>query len=172
MRSAYVPLHTMIRIRPVCVAAASAAANDPTGSALVPVPLAPCLRNTEYFSSTRQTSVAGDASGTYSAILARRGVALADASLSRFDGRIAYVIGGRAKDPKPLFFVEKDAFQPLRLVSSEGGGALVDVRLLSWGSPMGGDWFPGAVEVWRGEAALLRFATEKTVANGKLDPSF
>ncbi|HEY6099436.1 MAG TPA: hypothetical protein VIW03_08405 [Anaeromyxobacter sp.] len=114
------------------------------------------------------TPVAGDASAAYAAALGRRGVSLADASLARFDGRLAYVIGGRAKDPKPLAFVEKDGFQPLRLVAAEGG-ALADVRLLGWGSPMGGDWFPGAVEVWRGEAAALRLATEKTVANPKLD---
>lgn len=113
------------------------------------------------------TPVSGDAAAAYAAALGRRGVSLADASLARFDGRLAYVIGGRAKEPKPLAFVEKDGFQPLRLVAQEAG-ALADVRLLGWGSPMGGDWFPGAVEVWRGEAATLRFATERTVANPKI----
>jgi hypothetical protein len=113
------------------------------------------------------TQVAGNATGAYASVLQRRGVALAHASLGRFDGRIAYVIGGRARDARPLLYVDKEGFQPLRILSGEGG-ALLDVRLLGWGSPMGGDWFPRAVQVWSGDAALLRFATEKTRANPKL----
>lgn len=113
------------------------------------------------------THVAGDASESYGAALSRRGVGLTDATLGRFDGRIAYVVGGRAKDTKPLLFVEKDGFRPLRLLAQEGG-ALLDVRLLGWGSPTGGEWFPRAVEVWSGDALLLRLTTEKTVQNPKL----
>jgi hypothetical protein len=113
------------------------------------------------------TPVAGDATGPYATALGRRGVALTGAALGRFDGRIAYVIGGRATEPRPLLYVEKDGFQPLRLLSTEGG-ALHDVRLLGWGSQMGGDWFPRAVEVWTGDTARLRFTTERTSANPKL----
>lgn len=113
---------------------------------------------------------AGDASDAYAAALARRGVALADATLGRFDGRIAYVIGGRERDAKPLLFVDKDGFQPLRLVAPEGG-ALQDVRLLGWGSHVGGDWFPRAVEVVEGGAPRLRFTTDRARANPKL-PDF
>jgi hypothetical protein len=113
------------------------------------------------------TRVAGDATGPYATALGRRGVALSDATLGRFDGRIAYVIGGRATETRPLLYVEKEGFQPLRLLSTEGG-ALHDVRLLGWGSQMGGDWFPGAVEVWTGDTAALRFTTEKASANPKL----
>jgi hypothetical protein len=109
----------------------------------------------------------GEPGEAHAAILARRGVALGDASLGRFDGRIAYVVGGRAKDAKPLLFVEKDGFQPLRLVSQEGG-ELLDVRLVGWGSPMGGDWFPRAVDVFAKETPLLRLDTEKATANPKL----
>ena len=113
------------------------------------------------------THVAGDASGAYAAALSRRGVALGDSTLGRFDGRIAYVVGGRATDPKPLLFVEKDSFHPLRLVAQEGG-ARHDVRLLGWGSPTGGDWFPRAVDDWSADALRLRFTTERTVQNPKL----
>ncbi len=109
----------------------------------------------------------GDASGAYAAALSRRGVPLVDASLGRFDGQIAYVIGARADDPKPRLFVGKEAFQPLRLVA-EDGGALRDVRLLGWGAPTGGDWFPRAAEVWEGDRAKLRFTTERAAANPKL----
>jgi len=113
------------------------------------------------------TSTAGDASVAYSAALARRGIALGDESLGRFDGRIAYVIGGRTREPKPLLYVDKDTFQPLRLMAPEGG-AMQDVRLLGWGSPTGGDWFPRAVEVYQDDTLRLRFTTEKATANAKL----
>lgn len=112
-------------------------------------------------------STSGDAAAAYAAALGRRGVALQDVSLARFDGRIAYVVGGRAQEAKPLLFVEKDGFRPLRLVAAEGG-ELRDVRLLRWGSPIGGDWFPGALEVWRGERTELRLAVERASANAKL----
>jgi hypothetical protein len=109
----------------------------------------------------------GDASSAYAALLSRRGVALGDATLGRFEGRVAYVLGGRARDPRSLAFVDKETFQPLRLVAA-GSGPPVDVRLLGWGSPTGGDWFPRAVEVWEGPELRLRFTTEKAVANPKL----
>jgi hypothetical protein len=110
---------------------------------------------------------AGDPSGAYAAALGKRGVALADATLARFEGRVAYVVGGRSRDTRPLAFVDKETFQPLRLIAPEGG-ALLDVRLLDWGSPTGGDWFPRAVEVWEGNEVRLRFTTERTVANPKV----
>jgi hypothetical protein len=115
---------------------------------------------------------AGDATDAYSASIGKRGVALGDVSLGRFDGRIAYVVGGRAKDAKPLLFVDKDGFQPLRLLAAEGSD-LVDVRFLGWGSPTGGDWFPRAAEVWAREALALRFTTERASPNPKLaEPLF
>ena len=40
---------------------------------------------------------------------------------------------------------------------------MLDVRLLGWGSPTGGDWFPRAVEVWRDGEVQLRFTTERAV---------
>ncbi len=110
---------------------------------------------------------AGDATPVYSATLGRRGITLAEASLGRFDGRLAYVIGGHEKDAKPMLFVDKDGFQPLRLITAEGAD-LVDVRFLGWGSPTGGDWFPRAVEVWAKDALSLRFSTERATANPKL----
>ncbi len=113
------------------------------------------------------TQPAGDASAAYAAALARRGVAIGEVSLGRFDGRIAWVLGGRAKDAKPLAWVEKEGFQPLRLLSAEGG-PLQDVRLLGWGSPAGGDWFPRAVEVWSGGRVRVRLHTEKASPNPKL----
>ncbi len=101
--------------------------------------------------------------------LARRGVKLDQTALGRADGRIAWVIGGQPgpKRAQPLAWFDKESFLPLRLAVQEGG-ALYEVRLVDWGSPTGGDWFPRAVEVWEGEALLLRFSTEKAGANPRL----
>ena len=103
----------------------------------------------------------------YAAALSRRGVALSGATLGRFDGRIAYVIGGREKSDHPLAYVDKESFQPMRLVSAEGGTTF-DVRLLGWGSPTGGDWFPRAVEVWEKDQPRLRFTTERPTPNPRI----
>jgi hypothetical protein len=111
--------------------------------------------------------VAAGAAAAYAEALGRRGVALGDASLGRSGGRIAYVLGGRPRDAKPLAFVDKESFRPLRLVASDGG-ALLDTRLVGWGSPVGGDWFPRAIEVHERETLLLRFSAEKVIANPKL----
>jgi hypothetical protein len=101
------------------------------------------------------------------ASLARRGVALGEATLGRFDGRISYVVGGRAADAKPLAWFDKEGFQPVRLQFPEGGSP-ADVRFLAWGSPTGGDWAPRAIEVHAGGALRLRFTTERASANPKL----
>ncbi|WP_242337817.1 MULTISPECIES: hypothetical protein [Anaeromyxobacter] len=118
-------------------------------------------------------SLAGGGASAYASVLGRRGVSTAEVSIGRFDGRLAYVVGARSsKDAKPVAYVDKETFQPMRLVSAEGG-VMLDVRLLGWGSPTGGDWFPRAVEVWKGEAVQLRFTTEKAAANPRLgDPLF
>ncbi|HYQ81097.1 MAG TPA: hypothetical protein VEP68_06340, partial [Anaeromyxobacteraceae bacterium] len=67
----------------------------------------------------------------------------------------------------PQAWVDKQTWQPLRVVF-QGVGGLADVRLLDWGSPTGGDWFPRAVEVYQGGALQARFLTEKAAANPKV----
>ncbi|HYQ79886.1 MAG TPA: hypothetical protein VEP68_00220, partial [Anaeromyxobacteraceae bacterium] len=67
----------------------------------------------------------------YAQELSRLGVSLADAALGRFNGQVAYVIGARPAEPKPQAWVDKQAWQPLRVVF-QGAGGLADVRLLDW----------------------------------------
>ncbi|HSM94002.1 MAG TPA: hypothetical protein VLT47_14050 [Anaeromyxobacteraceae bacterium] len=111
---------------------------------------------------------AQDADRPWAAALQRRGVTLGGgARLGRFDGRISYVIGGRPTDTKPLAWIDKESFQPVRLLFNEAGKA-TDVRLLGWGSPTGGDWAPRAIEVHAGAALQVRFTTEKASANPRL----
>jgi hypothetical protein len=98
--------------------------------------------------------------------LARRGVRLDEVSLGRFNGRLAWALGGRQSDPKapPLALIDKESWMPLGLGFVEGG-VRYEVRLLDWGSAVGADRLPRAIEVWQGSELLLRFNTEKTTAN-------
>ncbi|HET9596118.1 MAG TPA: hypothetical protein VFP65_11080 [Anaeromyxobacteraceae bacterium] len=99
--------------------------------------------------------------------LASRGVALADVALGRIAGRVAWVLGGRPQDARPQAWIDKATFQPVRLVAPLAG-SVQDVRLVDFGSPVGGDAFPRALEVWTGTQLQLRFSTERTTQNPKL----
>ncbi len=114
-----------------------------------------------------QAPSAAEPGRPYADELSRLGVPLARAGLGRFSGRVAFVIGARPGEAKPQAWVDKETFQPVRVIF-QGGEALVDVRLLDWGSPTGGDWFPRAVEVWQGGGFVARFVTEKATANPKV----
>lgn len=103
----------------------------------------------------------------YGQELGRLGVPLAEAVLGRFNGQVAYVIGARPAEARPQAWVDKQSFQPVRVIFRAGDG-LADVRLLDWGSPAGGDWFPRAVEVWQGGALQARFLAERAAANPKV----
>ena len=101
--------------------------------------------------------------------LARRGVKVDEVSLGRFNGRLAWVLGGRLADPKPapLALIDKESWMPLRLSVVEGGTSY-DLRFLDWASAVGADRIPRAVEVWQGAELLIRFNTERTAANPRL----
>jgi hypothetical protein len=101
--------------------------------------------------------------------LVRRGVKLDEVSLGRFNGRLAWVLGGRLVDPKgpPLALIDKDSWMPLRLLVVERG-VTYDLRLLDWASAVGADRIPRSIEVWQGSELLVRFNTEKATANPRL----
>jgi hypothetical protein len=97
--------------------------------------------------------------------LADRGVDLREVSLGRQQGRVAWILGGRAHEAKPQAWIDKQTFQPVRLVTVQGGTAR-DVRLLPGGAS--GDRFPASVEVWSGGQLEARFATETVTPNPRL----
>ncbi len=99
--------------------------------------------------------------------LASRGVSLSDVSFGRLNGRVAWVIGGRPQDGRPQAWVDKQSFQPVRLVAAGTAGSS-DVRLLDFGSSAGGDAFPRAVEAWLGKELALRFTAEKVTPNPRM----
>ena len=103
--------------------------------------------------------------------LAARGVAVGEVGLGRLGGRIAWVIGGRPLEQRPQAWIDKQSFQPVRLVAPLAGaaaGATQDVRLLDFGSPVGGDQFPHALEVWVGPQLQLRFTAERVTPNPRI----
>ena len=99
--------------------------------------------------------------------LAARGVALSEVALGRVGGRVAWVLGGRPQEARPQAWIDKQTFQPIRLVAPLGGPPR-DVRLVDFGAPVGGDAFPRAVEVWTGGALEARFTLEKLWLNPRL----
>ena len=99
--------------------------------------------------------------------LAARGVALSDVALGRLGGRVAWVLGGRPREQRHQAWIDKQSFQPVSLVAPLGGPPR-DVRLLDFGAPVGGDAFPGAVEVWSGPELEARFTLEKLWQNPRL----
>jgi hypothetical protein len=93
-------------------------------------------------------------------------VALTEVALGRLGGRVAWVVGGRPQDARPQAWVDKQRLELIRLVAPLAG-AERDVRLLDFGSPVGGDTFPRAVELWSGGHLEARFITEKLTLNPK-----
>jgi len=102
--------------------------------------------------------------------LSAHGVALSDVALGRVGGRVAWVLGGRPQETRPQAWIDKQNFQPIRLVAPLGGPTH-DVRLVDFGAPVGGDAFPGSVEVWTGGALGARFTLEKLWQNPRLPDS-
>lgn len=99
--------------------------------------------------------------------IAKEGVSLSDVAFGRMNGRIAWVLGGRPQDPRPQAWIDKLTFQPIRLVVPVAGMPR-DVRLLDYGSPVGGEIFPRAVEVWTAQKLEVRFTPAKVTTNLKM----
>ncbi len=114
-----------------------------------------------------KTSGSPDPERAFAQGLAARGVALPEVALGRLAGRVAWVLGGRPQEARPQAWVDKQTFQPVRLLAALGG-APRDLRLLDFGAPVGGDAFPRAAEVWSGNELELRFVVEKLTQNPRL----
>jgi hypothetical protein len=113
----------------------------------------------------------GDSERALAQALTARGVALGDVAFGRLGARVAYVLGARPQQTTvPQAWIDKQTFQPVRLVA-RFADAPRDVRLVDFGSPVGGDGFPRAVEVWNGKELEARFTAEKVTPNPRLPDS-
>jgi hypothetical protein len=98
-------------------------------------------------------------------------------SFSRFDGRVAIVLGSKPWEvDKPQVWFDKDTLLPVRVVTfprgADGLPVRLDVRYLGWGSPVGGNWYPASIEVWRADKLVRRSVTQTVDRNGPVEPSF
>jgi outer membrane lipoprotein-sorting protein len=95
------------------------------------------------------------------------GVDTSIVSLGRQEDTLAYIIGARPFEPdKPQVWIYKQSLQPMRTVLFEHGrSSRVEVRYLDFGSPVGGDYLPGAIEVYRDGKRVRRAELQKLAAN-------
>jgi hypothetical protein len=101
-----------------------------------------------------------DSLGTFRAVATGAGVELsAGASLARLGDRVAYVLGAPTRDPaRPQLWIYKDNRAPARLIGQGGS----DLRLLQYGDPAAGDWFPRVIELWQDGQLAARFEVLET----------
>lgn len=102
------------------------------------------------------------------------GVSTEVVSFARFDGRVSYLIGSKPwEQDKPQLWLDKDTLLVTRTVmitkGDDGKPRRTDVRYLGWGSPIGGVWFPSAIEVWVDEKLVRRTLVESVDRNVSFD---
>lgn len=94
---------------------------------------------------------------------------------ARFDGRVCYVIGSKPwEQDKSQVWIDKDSLQLTRVVLVAKKGDKLsrsETRLLGYGSPEGGSWFPKVVEEWRDDKLLRRSVTRSVEKNEALERS-
>ena len=94
-------------------------------------------------------------------------------SYARFDGHVNFLIGSKAfETDKPQVWLNKDTLLVTRVVSMKKVGDAVvraDLRLLGWGSPVGGNWFPKTIEYYEGETLKWRAHTRDVERNEHID---
>jgi hypothetical protein len=112
---------------------------------------------------------------TLETLLVSEQVDLSQAHISRFDKRIAYVIGGPAGGGKsPQFWCDKDNFLPLRLIGRRlyhNVADLVDIRFLSYQKVGESIWLPWVIEFYRQDMLFLRLTVQKAYFNERLPDS-
>lgn len=96
-------------------------------------------------------------------------------SYARFDGRVAYLIGSKPwEQDKSQVWIDKETLQLVRvvLVTKEGDKAVrEETRLLGYGSPEGGSWFPKVIERWLDDQLVRRSVTRAVQKNETLERS-
>jgi outer membrane lipoprotein-sorting protein len=105
-------------------------------------------------------------------VLKRLGIDTATVTLGRQGSTVAYIIGGKAQDTeKPLLWIDKENFLPLKLVTTQKAGGKterLEVRWMEFGSSTTGDWFPRVIELWKDGTRLERAEVSKIEINKKV----
>jgi hypothetical protein len=88
------------------------------------------------------------------------------------DKRVAYVIGAKAwETDKPSLWIDKEILVPLRLITKAEDGALIDIRLIGWGSGSTEEWYPRRVETYRNGQLLDATTYDRATLNATVDAS-
>ena len=118
-----------------------------------------------------QTAPQAEQSLRQAALAAGVAPELAPTTLARLYDRVTIVLGAAARQlDRPQLWLYKDNGAPARLLARQGE-RLDDLRLLQYGNPAAGDWFPRVVELWRGNALVARFEALEVKGFQDLGPS-
>lgn len=100
------------------------------------------------------------------------GVDTSIVSLGREGDTLAYIVGARPFEPdKPQVWLYKSSFLPLKTVlfdRSRSPASRVEMRFLDYGSPIGGEYLPGVIEVYRDGKRVRRAELTKLSVNQTL----
>ncbi len=100
--------------------------------------------------------------------LVDHGIDLQQVTLARYQGKVAWVVGGTSRDARPQAWIDKQTFDPVRLITPVGG-APRDVRFIAGGTAS--ERFPRTVEVWSGGQLEARLSADVVTPNPKLPDS-
>jgi hypothetical protein len=108
--------------------------------------------------------------GAFTTRLAERGVDTSIASLGRFDGRVAYVIGAVYPDPSaPQIWIDKETLRPIRWIvqgaEADEEAARFEIRYLDW-RKVSRVWYPDRIEFLRDGTPVRLIQVEDII----LDP--
>lgn len=93
-------------------------------------------------------------------LIERLGVDRGYTGLSRLDGRVAFLIGARHWEiDKPQVWLDKDTLVPVRAIG-DFDGVVADVRLLTYGDPVTGEWHPRVIQIFIDGELAAYFTTE------------
>ena len=90
------------------------------------------------------------------------------ASLARYDGTLAYVVGNPAAGSPQLWVYKDDKFHPGRVRFTDDKGVAWDIKFRDYAS-QALDAFPRLLEVWKGGELQLKFTTLTTDVKPKLE---
>lgn len=105
-------------------------------------------------------------------VLSTLGVDVARVSLSRYEGRPAYVVGALPwEDTRPQVWLDKETTLPVRSILYTRGGQVgdrIDTHYLDWGSGAAGNWLPRVIESYAGDRLRLRVEVQGVKVNQNL----
>ncbi|MCP4498568.1 MAG: hypothetical protein GY822_01190 [Deltaproteobacteria bacterium] len=97
-------------------------------------------------------------------------------SYGRHDGRVMYIVGAKSfETDKSSVWIDKDSLQLSRIIEvSKGKSAKVAVketRLIGYGSPEGGSWWPKTIEVLQGDEVQRKLLSRTTTLLVEKNPA-